>query len=802
MNAQEGRSGPALLGLLLVTAVALVAFGLWQGKTLKVERAALPTVEGVLTGAGLTAPVEIVRDDLGVPHVLAQNETDAWFGLGFAHAQDRLGQMLWRVRLARGRSAEILGPAGLPADRLARLLDLGGIADREWQEAPPESRVWLEAYARGVNARIDRVRRGAVGAPVLAAEAGIPIEAWHPADSLALLKLHAWALGGSMEASLVLHDLLGTLGGVDARPFFPGPMDDPLPESDALPMTARWIDPLRRAAGLAGSSAGSSAWVLGGAHTLGGMPLLVADLHVQPRAPALFHFAHVRGGELDAAGAMLPGVPLVWTGRSAGVTWAATHARAAVTDLYQEMVEEDSRYHDGRRWRELEERIETIAVRDGEPETLVVRSTSHGPLIDPLLPVAAERLALAWIGQRGQGVATLEAWRAVARAPDAAALRESLSGVGEPVVAVVYADAQGTAGLQVAGWIPRRPLETGLVPVPGRARWYDWSGPIPFARLPRRELTEGRGWLIAADNPLPHPGVERPEWLWRDGVRARRIDARLREIRAVEPVGLGPLTEIQGDSLDSRAAALVRAALALVDREPDFDPQTDEVVDLLRGWNGASGPNSSAAAAYHAFLLALTRALLEPSLGDALLRRYLEVSHADPVAVIARMVRGAAAGESPDTWSSAERVTPAVRESLREAWFQLSSELGASRRKWSWGRLHHLTFASVPPTGQVALPGLGPMPVAGSGATIANAGYAPGNSFEVSLASLVRFAADPGDPDGFRAVVAPGQSEHPRSPHFSDGIHPWRTGRLARVPLAEERIREAARSRLVLEPAP
>ncbi|MGI9592934.1 MAG: penicillin acylase family protein [Myxococcota bacterium] len=823
MNAHEGRAGPALLALLLAAA-GLLAIGLWTGKVRRVEQAALPETEGRIVLAGPNAPVEILRDEHGVPHVIAQSESDAWFGLGFAHAQDRLAQMLWNVRLARGRSAEIIGRAGLEGDRLARVLDLGGIADREWQEATPATRDWLSAYALGVNARVARIRSGDAGAPVAAAAAGLPIEIWQPADSLALLKLHAWSLGGSLEASLVLHDLLGTLGGVDARPFFPSPQDDPTPDGEALPLTADrldpvrrltagrgdpqrrltagWVDPLRRASGLAAPSAGSSAWVLGGAHTLEGRPLLVADLHVAPRAPALFHLAHLRGGELDVAGAMLPGVPLVWTGRNAQMAWAATNARAAVTDLYEEMVKDGVRYHDGRRWRPLAERPETIAVRGADDETIVVRSTSHGPLLDGVLPEGGERLALAWVGMRGAGAETLEAWRGVARADDAKALRAALQGIGEPVVALVYADAEGAAGLQVAGWIPRRPLETGLVPVPGRARWYDWNGRIPFERLPRRNLEDGRGWLIAADNSLPHPGVERPEWLWRDGVRARRIDARLRELRVEEPVGLGPLTEIQGDTRDPRAAALVAAALSLVEDDSGFDPQTAEVMDLLRGWDGASGVDSQAAAAYHAFVSSLTRALLAPELGDGLLRRYLAVSQIDPVAVIARMVRGAAAAKPPDGWSDPDRVRPAVRDSLRDTWFELSSQLGASRRKWSWGRLHQLTFAPLLPLPGATLPGLESFGVGGSGATIATASHAQDRPFAVEVASLVRVAADPGDPDGFRAVVAPGQSEHPRSPYFRDGIDPWRSGRLHRVALSDERVREAARERLRLEPVP
>ena len=236
--------------------------------------------------------------------------------------------MHWLVRLARGRTAEIIGEEGLPADRLARTLDLGGVADSEVKSLPRRTRRVLEAYTRGVNARVARIRSGAVAAPLSMQRAGVPLEDWTPADTLAVLKFYAWSLSASLDASLVLDDLLGRLGGVGARRFFPGPGGpDGFAEPPDPPVTARvWRDPLRRAAGLEGRSVGSSAWVLGGAYTDSGLPLLVADTHLAPRVPALLHLAHLRAGALDVAGAALPGVPVFWTGHNRRVAWASTHA--------------------------------------------------------------------------------------------------------------------------------------------------------------------------------------------------------------------------------------------------------------------------------------------------------------------------------------------------------------------------------------------------------------------------------------------------------------------------------------------
>jgi penicillin amidase len=779
--------------VLVAAFAALVFAGLERGRERTAARAGFPRESGTLAVAGVSAPVQITRDARGVPHVRAQSEADAWYGLGFAHAQDRLAQMLWLVRLARGRSAEAQGPAGLPADRLARTLGLGRAADAEWASLRGPVREVLEAYARGANARIALVRGGSVGPPLAIQQLELGVEEWSPADSLAVLRLYAWSLSGSVEASLVLDDLLGHLGGVDARPFFPGRGVTRL--AGAAATSTAWSDPLRRASGLAARSAGSSAWAIGGGLSQSGRPLLVADSHLEPTAPALLYLAHLRGGELDAAGATVPGVPAIWTGHSRRVAWASTHARAVVTDLYSEALEDpgEARYHDGRGWRELEVREERIAVRGAPEERLRVRSTHHGPLLDGAVP-GAEKLALAWAGLRSDAAATVSALRGVAKARNAGELVEALARLTQPPLAVVYADAGG-AGMQVAGWIPRRPLASELVPVPGRARWYDWDGPLPFDTLPSARIGGAREWVIAADNGLAPEGAERGEWLWRSGARASRIQAALREAAAAGPIDLERASALQTDVAEPRAEALVRAALALV-ADDDLGSEAGEVAELLRGWDGSAAPDSAGAAAYHAFAVALSHAIFEPALGPELLGRWLAVPQADPLAVVAEVVTAAADGGARDGWSEPERVAAAVRTALRDAWFELSSQLGASRRKWRWGRLHQIGFRPFAPVPGDLVPG--PFELGGSGDTVATAEYAPAAPFDVRLASLFRFAVDAARLDRSWVALAPGQSEHPRHPHFADAIDGWLAGRLEPLDLGGE---AGDGPPLVLEPA-
>jgi penicillin amidase len=816
-----GRSRAKIVVLVLVGFAAGLALGVGYGRERRAQRGAFPLVEGRVEVAGLGAPLEILRDARGVPHVMAQSEEDALFGMGFAHAQDRLGQMHWMLRLARGRTAEVLGEAGLPADRLARTLDLAGVAEAEAERLEPALRAALEAYARGVNARVERVRRGEESLPREMARHGLALEDWRPADTLAVLKFYAWSLSESLEASLVLDDLLGRLGGVGARRFFPAPPERGLPAGDAPAVTAAreldlepgpgsarasaalWRDPLRRAAGLAGRSAGSSAFVLGGLHTASGAPLLAADAHLEPTAPSLLHLVHVRGGALDVAGSSVPGIPGVWTGHNRHVAWASTHAGAAVTDLYIEMLDPDGSplYHDGTRWRPLEQRSETIEVRGRAPVTLTVRSTRHGPLLDELLEGERDPLAIGWVGLRGGGADTLAALLALARAADVDALLAALAGLSEPALAVAYAAPDGRAGVQVAGWIPRRPLSTELVPVPGRARWYDWAGRIPFDELPGVRLSDNRGYAVAADNVLgAAAGPAAGGWLWRSGARARRIESQLGRVVREGAVDLRGLAALQVDVAEPRGSELVAAALELAEEAGPLGREAGEVASLLARWDGESTPESVGAAAYHVFLVRLTDELFRSHLGEELLQRYLWLPHADPGQVVFEIVAEALAGGERGGWSDRERVGRAVRESLSDTWFRLSYELGASRQKWRWGRLHGIAFR--PFAGVDSDPALGPFEAGGSGSTVNAAEYAPAEPFGVRIASTYRFAVDTGALDRSLTSLAPGVSEHPGHPHYDDGLSRWLEGAPALLVTGQLLVEEVSKTRQLLVPAP
>jgi penicillin amidase len=225
-GAEGGRPGLRQLGVRLVVGALLVGVVLLlvqrRGEDERRQRAAFPRVSGTIRIADLAAPVEILRDARGIPHVVAGADRGGFFGLGFAHAQDRLGQMLWLRRRAAGRTAEVVGGEGLGADRLARLLSIERASRAAVEELPQATRALLEAYAAGVNARLARLQRGVAAAPRTLREPLDEIEPWRPADSLAVVKLLSWCMGGTLETTLVLDELIQRLDSVPARPFFPG----------------------------------------------------------------------------------------------------------------------------------------------------------------------------------------------------------------------------------------------------------------------------------------------------------------------------------------------------------------------------------------------------------------------------------------------------------------------------------------------------------------------------------------------------------------------------------------------------
>lgn len=817
-------------GVLL--AIALLLFAASRGldaiRARQATRQAFPRVEGrIAPSPAPSRTVEIARDARGTPHVEAADELDAWYGLGFAHAQDRLAQMTWLSRSARGRAAEWVGRPALAADRTARVLGIAAAAEREARRLEPETRRVLDAYAAGVNAWIGEIARGAAAPPLPLLAAGIAPETWMPADSLAIVKLWAFSLGGTIETSLWVSDLIEAFGGREAGRWLPddasardaerrpnathallsAPKQRPMLHEarvagiDRAPARSPFAA-LRGAIGLDAAGIGSSAFVLSGRLSASGRPILAVDAHLETTAPAFLHEAHVRGGALDVAGATIPGVPAFWSGRNRAVAWAGVNAGAVTTDLFVESLDASGeRVLDEAGATPLRVRRETIALRDGGADEIIVRESKRGPLIDPLLDREREPLAVAWTGaQPGNGVAAL---LRVARAANAAGIRSALVGHHEPVLAFVFADAAGAGGLQVAGAIPRRAEGTGQTPMPARDETLRWRGLLGSEALPQAALGVGVDWLVAADRTTDRAGAVHGEWQWGGGDRHARLEALLREATGEHPLELRDVVAMQSDVRSPLALRIANAALALLGETGDLGTEASEVARGLREWDGRVAADSVGAALYHAFVVRLLQDVASSRLGPDLAGRWLALPQARPAHVLERILARARDDRSEAAAHERAGLAESVRRSLRESWLWLSVHAGPTRERWTFGRLHTVRFRPLGPFARLdaAPAGLGPFPIGGAHETVSHAAYAWAAPFEVTAASVYRLAVDADQLDQALSSLAPGESEHLGHPHATDGIERWIDGRPRLLVASRLLVDETARARLELAPS-
>src|SRR5712692_2548088 len=510
-------SPPKRLGFWRVTAfflIILVLAALGAVAWLySIARSALPQLDGTVQVPGLAARVKVTRDAHGVPTIDAARLDDLFFAQGYVTAQDRLWQMDAMRRFAAGELSEILGEGFLEHDREQRILGLRAAARKAIEVTSEQDRARFEAYARGVNAYIDSHRKR------------LPLEfrilrysprAWTPEDS-ALIAVqmvkdlnhypykHALAreqvlakLGPELTADLYVNSSWHDRPPTVSRPGFEentGDEDlDSGPDSSVAGRTGQRPVPPRPLEGLGFPGSllasevdsdppevlGSNNWVVSGAHTVTGKPLLSNDMHLAHQMPNLWYEAHLRAGNFDVAGVTLPGMPYVLVGHNQRIAWGFTNIGPTVEDVYVETFNPNGQYLTPEGWKEPEHRREVIHVKGKTDVVVDVALTRHGPIITELVPGETRKLALRWTLYDGVRVPFFE----VDSAQNWSEFRNAFANFDAPGQNVVYADVDGNIGYQATGKIPVRATGDGSLPENGSDNAHEWTGYIPFEQLP------------------------------------------------------------------------------------------------------------------------------------------------------------------------------------------------------------------------------------------------------------------------------------------------------------------------------
>jgi penicillin amidase len=735
------------------------------GSGFLVLRASMPQTTGNLVLPGLEKPVRVMRDAHGIPSISAASRHDLYMALGFVHAQDRLFQMDMQRRLGAGRLSEVVGDAALGSDRFMRTLGVYRRASASVTAMSAEFRTVLEAYSAGINAFLHSGKTLPIEFTVL----GYRPDDWAPADSLVIGKLLELQHSGNYRQELQRARLAHVLPASEMDSLFPDyPKDAPVTLRELAALTdGPLLD--RVLAALPNDRSpqrASNNWVVDGAHSVTGKPLLANDPHLEFTAPLVWYLARLEAAELDVTGAMIPGAPVVVLGHNNSIAWGFTTTNADVADVFVEQVDatDPRRYATPQGTAAFDVRDERIMVKGHPPETTTVRETRHGPVISDIvkdMPPATANSALAlqasYLNDDDQSVEAI--WR-LGLAKDWASWLDALRLFTAPAQNIVFADRDGNIGFIVPGRIPIRKAGDGRMPVEGASGEHDWAGFIPFDQLPQT-FNPKAGHIATANNkivPDDYPFLITHDW---DApYRIERVEAGL---AATPKQSIESSMLLQRDIVSLAAKELLPLMLAA---EPS-DARERAAIDMIRRWDNQMAADRPEPLVYAAWVRAINKRLFQPRLGNIYGRYW------SPSARVTQSVLKNNPARCGD-----EGCPRLMTAALRDALDDLTSRYGSTMALWRWGEAHrasfeHPVFSHIPLLAAL----FDRHPPAGGAADTINAGGFDAGRDDVPFADHhgpgLRAVYDLADPDQSTFQIALGQSAHLLSPHYDDMQKLW-----------------------------
>ena len=758
-------------------------------------RESLAQLDGEIALEGLSADVEVIRDRWGVPHIYASNQDDLFLAQGFVAAQDRLWQMeMWRL-WAQGRRSEVEGPAGVAADRFTRLLDYRGEHDdNEYGSYHPEGQRILESFVAGINAFIDHrsdnlpiefkltgfepehwspdiptlrtaagVTAGGVGADLRLARRVAELGAEEANRRAAPDPFYELVVPEGLNVSLVTDEVIGALGARGGRvlrvELLPEFRDAVARREAASPsrrprLSSLMADPWGNLVGLGFEATitpplptdlrdqiGSNNWVLSGALTASGKPMLANDPHRQVMNPSLRYLVHLSAPGWNVIGAGEPVLPGVAIGHNERIAWGLTIVGTDQNDVFVEALNPEN--HDQvlyrGQWEGLRTEQETIRVKGGEDVEVELRFSRHGPVffIDEENHVAYALRSFA----HEPGTAPYLGGLRVDQAQGCREFLEQMAYWKAPSENMICGDVDGNIGWRASALTPSRRGPTpwyGRLPVPGTGE-YGWSG---FRDDLPEEYNPERGWIATANHNVQPAGYH-PPLMFKGGPPYRRFERIAAVLEGAAGFTIDDSKRLQHDAYSSSAVE----ALPVFRGWTSEDSDAERARRLLAEWDGVFDRESVAAAIYRQWRRRVSSEAFSAEIDEAQ-RREL------------------------------------VQEGLRGALAALTEELGEDRSAWRWGRLNEQDF----PHWLVPVFDLPSVEKTGGAGTV----YANGATY--------REIFDLSDWDLGVATTAPGQSGEPGSPFYGDRAEDWANGVYFPLLFSRGAIEENAAYRLRLKP--
>jgi penicillin amidase len=787
----------------------------------------LPQIDGTAPLPGLQHEVTVERDQWGVPHIRASSLEDLEEAQGYVMAQDRLWQMDLLRRVARGQLSEILGPATLSIDKDFRTLGFSRAAARDVAQMDPESRKLMEAYARGVNTFIEEHQDRLPVEFTLLRYKPLP---WQPSDTLAISGYMYRTLTDTRERELNRAKVTERVEADRAKDLFSEEAamdhfvagdpsirndgsdrsvsdneedddDDLEPDSvlkanragtsgisipDASPdLTSALVTSVQKflddSRNEIRQGLGSNNWVVSGAHTATGKPLLANDTHLELTIPSIWYEVHLTAPGWNVKGFTLPGAPMVIIGHNERIAWGFTNNGADVQDLYIETFNPAAtdEYRMKGSWTKARIFDETIRVKGAPDEHLKVFVTRHGPVV---ARDGDKAYAMRWTATEPGGLANSYNWLGHAR--NWKEFREVMKQVWGPGQNAVYADVEGNIGYLMAARVPIRKKGHGEVPVPGDTDDYEWTGYIPFEQLPQA-LNPESGLIVSANARVVGPNYK--PYLtdrWEEPYRTARIYDLLHDRRDLRPEDM---LKVQTDTYTYPHVFVADQLIEAAKTVKPKDARAQKLIEGLKDWNGIADADSPEVSFLHAVRRAAIELLLEPFLGkETALYQWRSVTF------LQKILTNRPAKWLPTAFKNYDDLLAAAAD---KAVARLAEQSGKQRvEDWAWKRFNSLDM--VHPLGRAGLLkkilSITDKPQSGTGYSIRAATKTHGPA--------MRFVANPADWDNSILLIPAGQSGQPGSSHYSDQFPYWYEGKPIFAPFSDAAEAAARKHSLILKP--
>ena len=785
----------------------------------------LPDYSKTVEFSHVTEKIEIVRDTANIPHIFGKNDQDTLFALGYVHAQDRLWQMTMLRRTAQGRLSELFGAKTLTVDMVVRRLGIYSASRASLSALRPDTIAKLEAYAKGVNARLEEINLGNLGrgAPELFLFSN-SIAPWSPTDSLAIIKLMGLQLSSHLESevlrarvSLILDDdLLKDLlpdvpgSGVAELNDFASMFPSLLKQHASVAMPKYSLSPFKSIA----LSGASNAWAALPGSSASRGTLLANDPHLGLTAPSIWYLARLELETGGVIGGTIPGLPVILVGRSAGLGWGLTTANVDDTDVYIEKLNpaNPNEYQSLDGFVPFVKKQSIIEIKDQKPVTLDMLWTENGPV----LPASHYNLgaitpeghvtSVAWTLLSGQDTSFEAAFDIMVSGSVQAAMTASQTYIA-PGQNLILADKSQIA-MRTIGALPKRDLRhqsKGRMPTAGWLAVNRWQGMFDASMNP--VFLNPTGGILGNTNNkyIDRPFPEHISYDWGDTQRVQRW-TRLMQNREVHT--RNSFIEAQLDSVSPTA----RALLPLIGAELWFQSENapantslgrrQVALELLANWNGEMNEHLPEPLIYAAWIRALQIRLIEDELGPL----HEEFTQVEPLFIekVYRDIAGAGQWCDVSQSTPVETCAEIARLALDDALAGLEKTYGSEITALRWGEAHQATHDH---------PVLGNIPVlkwlvnirqstSGGDNTLQRGktiGTGPNPHLNVH-AGAYRGVYDFADPDSSVYIISTGQSGHPLSRHYDDLGELWRRGEYVPMSLDETLARAGATGITTLRP--